>query len=87
MVDNLTIKIENLEAKNQKYKQELETANSELKNYRMMGQNKGKNDAELNENIKILNETVTLLESDLKDMTERTIQLEEELKKRETIET
>lgn len=87
MVDNLTIKIENLEAKNQKYKQELETANSELKNYRMMGQNKGKNDAELNENIKILNETVTLLQSDLKDMTERTIQLEEELKKRETIET
>lgn len=75
MVDNLTIKIENLEAKNQKYKQELETANSELKNYRMMGQNKGKNDAELNENIKILNETVTLLQSDLKDMTERTIQL------------
>lgn len=33
----MTIKIENLEAKNEKLKQELETANSELKTLRMVG--------------------------------------------------
>ena len=59
MLDKLTIKIETLEAKNEKMKGELETANTQIKNSQFIGGNK--ENEELEQNIAILTETNTIL--------------------------
>jgi phage shock protein A len=59
MLEKLTIKIEALEAKNEKMKAELESANTQLKNNEMLGG--GKSNEELEQNISTLNEMISLL--------------------------
>ena len=61
MVENLTQKIETLEAKNEKLKQDLDSSNGELKNLKMIGGGNAINEGELQENMRVLNETVALL--------------------------
>ena len=73
MLEKLTIKIETLEAKNEKMKAELESANTQLKNNEMLGG--GKSNEELEQNISTLNEMISLLESDLGEEKEKTTRL------------
>ena len=77
MLDKLTIKIELLEGRNDKLKSELETANTQLKNDKVIGAGKG--NEELEQNIATLNEMLTLLESDLNEEKEKNAGLEGEL--------
>ena len=81
MVETLTQKIETLEGKNEKLKQQLEAANGELKNLKMVGGGSKVDSIELEENMKVLNETVALLESDLQESKNENASLKTELEK------
>lgn len=77
LLEKLTLKIDGLQAKNEKLKADLQSANTQLKNTSMLGGNKGQ--GALEEDIATLNEMIALLQSDLKEEKEKSALLEAEI--------
>jgi hypothetical protein len=65
MIDDLTIKLDSLEAKHEKVKEELEAKNAQLKNAEMLGT--GKSSEQLQDSITTLNEMVAMLEGEIEE--------------------
>ena len=84
MSEMLTIKLQKEEAKNENLKQELEGIKTELKNAKSMINAQGSGEGgpvnqNLQEEVEILNETLTLQESDLKEAKEQNEVLAKEI--------
>lgn len=82
MLETLTMKVDSLEAKNEKLKSDLEASNIQLKNAQMLGSGKSSEDHE--QSITTLNEMVALLESELNEEKEKSAALEQQIESNST---
>jgi chromosome segregation ATPase len=82
MLETLTMKVDALEAKNEKLKGELETSSVQLKNATVLGA--GKSSEELEQSITTLNEMVALLESEINEEKEKNTALEQQMESNST---